>query len=109
MTDEIVALWRMHQQTALPDVPPDSKGELWVLDEVIGGCLAYYLDAGRVLDASRAVILEDCRADLERLLPGLDETAATYFSRLGTLASLVLSAHVLGGDACDNGGESLRS
>ena len=93
MTEEIVTLWKLHRQAALPDVPSESKGELWVLDEVIGGCVAYYLDAGQVLDAPRAVILEDCRADLERLLPDLDETAADYFSRLGTLAGLVLSGH----------------
>ena len=109
MTDEIVSLWRMHKQTPLPNVPSDSKGELWVLDEVIGGCVAYYVDTGRVLDASRAVILEDCRVDLERLLPDLDGTAAAYFSRLRTLACLVLSAHVSGGGNRDTGGESLRS
>ena len=109
MTKEFVTLWQMHQRAALPDVPPESKGELWVLDEVIGGCVAYYLDAGGVLDAPRVVILEDCRAHLERLLPGLDEAAAGYFSRLGTLAELVLTAHASEGDDCESGGESSRS
>ncbi len=109
MAKEIVTLWQTHQRAALPDVPQESKGELWVLDEVIGGCVAYYLNAGGVLDASRVVVLQDCRADLERLLPGLDETAAGYFSRLGTLAELVLTAHASRGDACENGGEASRS
>ena len=92
MATELAALWRRHQQEALPAVPQASQGELWVLDEVIGGCVAYYLEAGPVLDSRRASILHDCRADLERLLPDLEGPAINYFRRLGTLAELVLSA-----------------
>ena len=98
-TEELVTLWRVHQQAALPDVPPERKGELWVLDEVIGGCVAYYLTAGRMLDQPRIAILEECRADLGRLLPDLDEAAAAYFSRLDTLTRLVLVAHAAKGEA----------
>ena len=99
MAEHIITLWDAHRQAPLPDVPVQSKGELWVLDEVIGGCVAHYLDQGRTLDAARVVILEDCRADLERLLPMLDETAAEYFGRLGILAALVLEGLATGGGA----------
>ena len=92
MSETLVALWGRHQQEALPEVPALNKGELWVLDEVIGGCISYYLDAGRTLDMQRLAILRDCRADLDRLLPELEGPALDYFFRLGTLAELVLSA-----------------
>ncbi len=90
MADEVLTLWRTHQQAELPAVPRDCMGELWVLDEVIGGCVAFYLDAGGTLDPPRVAILEDCLADLNRLLPYLDEAAASYFSRLGVLAGLLI-------------------
>jgi hypothetical protein len=92
VAETLVALWGRHQQEALPEVPALNKGELWVLDEVIGGCISYYLDAGRTLDMQRLAILRDCRADLDRLLPELEGPALDYFLRLGTLAELVLSA-----------------
>jgi len=97
VTGEILVLWRAHRDATLPEVPRERKGELWVLDEVIGGCVTYYLDAGRTLDPPRVVILEDCRADLERLLPDLEEAAASYFSRLRTLAGLLIQASQTGG------------
>lgn len=90
--DDILALWGLHRQAELPDVPREAKGELWVLDEVIGGCVSFYLSAGGTLDPPRVVILEDCRADLERLMPELEEAAAAYFGRLGMLAWLLLEA-----------------
>jgi hypothetical protein len=97
VAETLVALWGRHQQEALPEVPALSKGELWVLDEVIGGCISYYLDAGRTLDMQRLDMLRDCRADLDRLLPGLEGPALEYFRRLGNLAELVLSS-----DAADH-------
>src|SRR6266852_5365455 len=89
MRDDILSLWHAHRQAVLPDVPRESMGELWVLDEIIGGCVNFYLQAGGTLDAPRKDILEDCRADLARLLPGLEEAAVFYFSRLETLAVLL--------------------
>src|SRR5713226_1880975 len=68
MKDDILSLWHAHRQAALPDVPRESMGELWVLDEVIGGCVNFYLQAGGAPDAPRKAMLEDCRADLARLL-----------------------------------------
>ena len=94
MADELTRLWQKHQQEALPEVevPAICKGELWILDEVIGGCVAYYLEDGRVLDSRRLGILRDCRADLDRLLPELEGPAIDYFSRLEALAQLILHA-----------------
>ena len=92
MADELTTLWQTHQQEALPEVPVTCKGELWVLDEVIGGCVAYYLEDGRALDSRRLGILRDCRADLDRLLPELEGPAIDYFSRLEALAQLILHA-----------------
>jgi len=92
MTDDLALLWRAHQEDPLPDVPSESKGELWVLDEVIGGCIAYYFASGQTIDTSRLRILEDCRADLQRLLPELEGQAVSYFGRLGELADLLLRA-----------------
>ncbi|MEK7222096.1 MAG: hypothetical protein AAB130_03195, partial [Nitrospirota bacterium] len=71
MSDDILTLWRAHRQAELPDVSRESKGELLILDEVIGGCVAFYLSAGGALDPPRVAILEDCRADLDRLMPAL--------------------------------------
>ena len=92
MRDDILSLWHAHRQAALPDVPRESMGELWVLDEIIGGCVNFYLQAGGTLDAPRKAVLEDCRTDLVRLLPDMEATAASYFSRLETLAGLLIQA-----------------
>ncbi len=92
MSDDILALWRAHQEAELPDVPRSAMGELWVLDEVIGGCVSFYLGAGGSMDTTRVAILQDCRADLERLMPELEEAAASYFGRLARLAGLLLDA-----------------
>lgn len=98
MSDAILTLWRAHRQAELPDVPREAMGELWVLDEVIGGCVSFYLDAGGALDPPRVAVLEECRADLERLMPGLEDAAAAYFSRLGMLAGLLLATSKQSGE-----------
>lgn len=69
-----------------------------MLDEVIGGCVAFYLGAGGALDQPRVAILKDCRADLDRLMPDLEEAAAAYFSRLGMLAGLLLATSKQSGE-----------
>src|SRR2546428_13400212 len=88
MKDDILSLWHAHRQAALPDVPRESMGELWVLDEVIGGCVNFYLQASGALDAPRKAMLEDGRADLARVLADVEEAAASYFSRLEGLGGL---------------------
>jgi hypothetical protein len=50
------------------------------------------------LDAPRKAILEDCREDLARLLPDLEETAASYFSRLEAFAGLLIQAYEEGAE-----------
>jgi hypothetical protein len=93
VAEELLALWHAHRRDPLPEVPGENKGELWVLDEVIGGCVAYYLEGGQRLDPPRVSILEDCRDDLRRLLPSLEGAAITYFNRLEALAERLLSAN----------------
>jgi hypothetical protein len=87
---KIAALWQAHRREGLPDVAPQNKGELWVLDEVISGCVAFYLEKGGLLDGPRTRIAEDCGADLRRLLPELDGDAADYFGRLDEMVHLIL-------------------
>jgi len=89
--DDIHILWQAHWQAALPDVPHGLRGELFVLDDILGGCVAFYLNGG-TLDQSRRAILEDYQADLRRLVPDLDPAAAAYFIRLERLAELLLVA-----------------
>lgn len=89
--DDILTLWRAHRQASLPDVPREIRGELWVLDDIIGGCVAFYLSGG-ALDQPRRAMLEDYRVDLDRLIPHLEDAAAVYFSRLDRLAGLLLAA-----------------
>src|SRR2546427_11655921 len=90
MKDDILALWHAHRQAPLPDVPRESMGELWVLDEVIGGCMNFYLQAGGALDAPRKGVLEDCRGELDLVLPDMEETGVYYFSRLKTHAETLI-------------------
>lgn len=61
------------------------------LDTVISGCAVYYFDE-RALDAPRLAMLGDCLDDLDALLPGVPEEAGEYFTRLRTLAGLLLDA-----------------
>lgn len=61
------------------------------LDTVISGCAVYYFEE-RNLDSRRLAMLEHCLNDLDALLPGLPEEAGEYFTRLRTLASLLLEA-----------------
>ena len=98
MPDDILTLWWAHREAELPDVPREAMGELLVLDEVIGGCVAFYLSAGGALDPPRIAILEDCRTDLARLMPDLEEAAASYFSRLGRLAGLLIETAAKSGE-----------
>ena len=96
--DDILKLWQAHQQAALPDVPHGSKGELFVLDDVLGGCVAFYLSDGGTVDQPRRAILEDYRADLGRLMSDLEPAAVAYFSRLNRLAGLLLATSPQSGE-----------
>jgi hypothetical protein len=59
--------------------------------QVISGCVRYYFSENE-LDPQRVEILENCKNDLEALLPGLSGESWNYFSGLHTLASLLLDA-----------------
>jgi hypothetical protein len=98
MPDDISLLWRVHQDDPLPEVPSETKGELWILDEVVGGCISLYLDGTRPLDQKRVDILQDCRSELHQLLPALEGSALAYFSRLETLVEMVLSRQATAGE-----------
>src|SRR5437879_13023731 len=77
MKDDILSLWHAHRQAALPDVPRESMGELWVLDEVIGGCVNFYLQAGGALDAPGGALRGICGGVLGGYLQAWGETAAS--------------------------------
>jgi hypothetical protein len=91
MSPDVRVLWGEHKRAPLPDVSIAAKGELWVLDEVVSGCISLYLESGLMLDEQRRNILMDCRNDLNRLLPELEGAAAAYFSRLELLTELILA------------------
>lgn len=63
------------------------------LDTVISGCVMYYLDTPDGLDDQRDMLLRDCLADLDTILPSLEDKAASaYFSRLRALGGLLLDS-----------------
>src|SRR2546428_12446345 len=103
MKDDILSLWHAHRQAPLPDVPREGMGELWVLDEVIGGCVKFYLQAGGGLGALRRVIVEGCWGELARVRPYLWGTSACYFWRVEALAGLVVPAYGVGGESSGGG------
>lgn len=70
-----------------------NKGELMMLDTVIGGCVLHFLESGEGLDAQRIGMLEDCMMNLDALMPHIVEEAGDYFTRLHQLGTLLLAAH----------------
>lgn len=90
--DEIAALWEMHRSAEWPRLSSPNEGELMTLDTVISGCVLYYLNSEEGLDKPRVNIVQDCLADLNGLLPDLDEEVSSYFERLRRLAELLLRA-----------------
>lgn len=94
MTEEgseaIASLWQVHRDAPWPKVSGPDEGQLMTLDTVISGCVTYYLESTDGLDDRRIVILESCLEDLRSLLPDLSDEASEYFSRVSSLASLLL-------------------
>lgn len=91
--NDIVSLWQVHRDAGWPKVSNPHEGELMTLDTVMSGCVTYYLESEEGLDPQRMEILENCLADLDGLLPELADEAGEYFTRLRTLATLLLAAH----------------
>lgn len=89
--DDLIRLWKTHQDAGWPRLSGSSEGELMTLDTVISGCVAYFLDSEDGLDPQRIEILHDCLADLDHLLPGVSEEASPYFKRLRRIGDLLLS------------------
>jgi hypothetical protein len=88
----ILHLWQQHELAAFP---PGCRGadvdgvHLVLVDADVAGCVLTFLESG-TLDAQRHEILQRCAADIERILPQLDQQATVHFQRLGALAALVL-------------------
>lgn len=90
--NDLLELWQRHRDAGWPTFVDPNQGELMTLDTVISGCVTYYLDSAEGLDRQRIVMLEECLADLNGLLPDLTDEAAAYFERARTLACLLLDA-----------------
>ncbi len=88
---DLRVIWDQHRAAGWPKFSSPDEGELMTLDTVISGCATYYFEE-RSLDAPRVAMLEDCLGDLDALLSGVPEEAGDYFSRLRTLAGLLLAA-----------------
>ena len=89
--DEILSQWQTHRDASWPKMSNSNEGQLMTLDTVISGCVAYFLDCpDKGLDAQRLDILRSCLADLNSLLPEIEEEASHYFERLHRLAGLLL-------------------
>ncbi len=86
---DLRALWDQHRAADWPKFSSTDEGELMTLDTVISGCATYYFDEQN-LDAPRLAMLGNCLDDLERLLPDVPEEAGAYFTRLRSLAGLLL-------------------
>ncbi len=89
---DLISLWEIHCEAGWPSGLGPNEGELMTLDTVISGCVKYYFSENR-LDLKRVEMLESCKNDLEALLTNLSGEALDYFSRLHTLACLLLDTY----------------
>ncbi len=87
---DLTLLWETHRAAEWPVGLGMHEGELMTLDTVFSGCVIYFLEE-RDLDPPRVTILEDGLAELDALLPELDEESLGYFERLKRLGVLVLA------------------
>ena len=88
---DLRSLWDRHRAADWPKFSSPDEGELMTLDTVISGCATYYFDE-QSLDAPRVAMLGHCLDDLDALLPDVPAEAGDYFTRLRTLAGLLLDA-----------------
>ncbi|MFG2989167.1 hypothetical protein ACGFZK_07700 [Streptomyces sp. NPDC048257] len=89
----VAPLWQEHRYAPYPDGlrRKDLAGIGMVeLDFYTAGCVSAFLHNGGSLDAERHRILDDCIADLDQVLPLINEPDdLAYFQRLRRLAQLV--------------------
>lgn len=85
--------WRDHLRAAFPAGLRGAERagvDMVLLDAYVAGCVSTWLNNGGALDTDRHRILRDCIADLDQVLPLLDEADGVhYFQHLRGLAQLV--------------------
>jgi len=85
--------WRDHLRAAFPAGLRGAERagvDLVLLDAYVAGCVSTWLNNGGALDTDRHRILRDCIADLDQVLPLLDEAdGLRYFQHLRGPAQLV--------------------
>ncbi|MFE6038603.1 hypothetical protein [Streptomyces sp. NPDC056452] len=92
----VARLWQEHLGERFPAELRGAElagADLVLLDASIAGCVSVWLNQGGALDTERLGILCDCIADLEQILPMLNEPEGLrYYQRLHQLALLVSTA-----------------
>ncbi|WP_346177237.1 hypothetical protein [Streptomyces cuspidosporus] len=91
--DDVARLWQEHLLAAFP---ADLRGaelagvDMVLLDASIAGCVSTWKDNGGVLDRERQRLLDNCIADLDQVMPLLNDAEdICYYRRLRQLARLV--------------------
>jgi hypothetical protein len=93
--DQIQTLWQQHSEAPFPEGcrGAEVKGtDLVMLDADTAGCVQTFLERGGHLDLGRVAVLGLCYRELAVALQVLEGEAQAYFSRLESLARLVLQA-----------------
>ncbi|MFF9127801.1 hypothetical protein ACF09J_31825 [Streptomyces sp. NPDC014889] len=92
--DDVVArLWQEHARAAFPT---GLRGvelagvDMVLLDADIAGCVSTWRTNGGVLDIERQKVLRNCIADVDQVMPLLNDAEhICYYRRLRQLAQLV--------------------
>ncbi len=93
--EQIQTLWQQHSAAAFPEACRGAEVEgtdLVMLDADTAGCIQTFLERGGHLDLGRVAVLGLCYGELAVALRVLEGEAHAYFSRLQSLARLVLQA-----------------
>ncbi|MFI6622318.1 hypothetical protein [Streptomyces sp. NPDC050528] len=92
----VACLWQEHLRAPYPAALRGAElagTDMVLLDAHIAGCVSTWLDNGGSLDAKRLGILRGCIADLDQILPLLNESEdRRYYQRLHRLALVVSTA-----------------
>lgn len=89
----VARLWQEHLRARFPAALRGAElagVDMVLLDADIAGCVSVWLNNGRTLDTERLGTLRDCIADLDQILPLLNEPEdRRYYQRLHQLALFV--------------------